>query len=72
MALTSKSFVFKTPDEWCQLMNVVIADADGWRFGIKLGDGTNYEPKSWDEKVTEEEFRVRAQYSTVVQGFGAL
>lgn len=46
--------------EWVKIVGVSILDPDGW-------DRTNF-VKSWDELITEEEFRNRASVSTVYWG----
>lgn len=45
--------ILKTPAEWAAELGVEIRDPDGWRTGSKLG------AKSWDEPLSEDEFRQR-------------
>jgi hypothetical protein len=44
-------------DEWVNLLDLVIADPDGW-------DRTNFR-ESWAEPITIDEFKSRASRSTV-------
>lgn len=49
----------QTPDEWSRRLGVIVRDPDGWR-----NDG-----KSWDDPISEDEFRRRASLSTVEHPF---
>ena len=54
----------KTPDEWLEtdeFKGYVIFDPDGW-------DGNNFE-KSWNEKITRDEFKERLYKSTLMCRF---
>lgn len=46
-----------TSAEWCELLDMVVLDPDGW-------DRMNF-MESWDERISEHEFRTRAAVSTV-------
>ena len=48
-----------TSEEWCKLKGIKILDPDGWDRSPE-----NWE-KSWNEKITEEEFDNRASKSTI-------
>lgn len=43
------------PDGWAAVFNLTVMDPDGWRV-----DG-----KSWEEPITEHEFRTRVMSSTI-------
>ena len=51
----------KLPDEWCEILGVVVLDPDGWRFKHR-----NLEPKDWKEPITESEFTSRRMWSTTM------
>ena len=52
---------FKTPEEWQKIKEVIIYDADGWRF----------DRKPFDEPISEQEFNARALKSTVMVEIGS-
>lgn len=45
-----------TSAEWVKILDITVMDADGW-------DRTNFDV-SWNEKITREEFELRAARST--------
>lgn len=48
-----------TSEEWCKLKKVIVYDPDGWD---RSPEGWK---KSWNEKITEEEFEKRLDKSTI-------
>ena len=46
----------RTPQEWQEIMGVVIMDPDGWR---------TKDAPAWDEPITQSEFQTRAAISTI-------
>lgn len=50
--------VKRLPAEWEKILNITIMDPDGW-------DRTNFE-ESWNTPLTQEEFKDKADVSTVM------
>jgi len=47
----------KTPSEWSQILDIVIADPDGWRQGSDAD-------RDWFRPITKEEFMRKVAIST--------
>lgn len=55
-----KANIKLTPDQWCQLTEIVVMDPDGW-------DRSNYQ-KDWAKPLTFDEFLTKAHMSTTCGG----
>lgn len=54
----------RTPEEWCKERGLVVLDPDGWRLAT-IFEGVVYEPRGFEEAISESEFLARLDSSTV-------
>lgn len=52
----------KTPEMWGKDFGITIMDPDGWRFS----QGVGYQPRSFYDPISLEEFMIRSGTSTVM------